>query len=262
VHYHSPRSKAPFVEINCAAIPANLLESELFGHEKGSFTGAVAAKPGLLEIADGGTVFLDEIGNLPIDLQPKLLRALESREIRRVGGQLSKRIDVRVIGASHVDLGAAVANGTFREDLYYRLNVVQLVLPPLRDRGDDVIVLAHAFLERLAAQHQLPVPTLGPEVQAALRAHPWPGNIRELRNSIERALVLSAPGTLELDSLLQPRMARPESGTLPFPAPLGTIIRAAILETLARVDGNKSEAARRLGISRPRLQRIIDGDTE
>jgi DNA-binding NtrC family response regulator len=262
VHYHSPRSKAPFVEINCAAIPANLLESELFGHEKGSFTGAVAAKPGLLEIADGGTVFLDEIGNLPIDLQPKLLRALESREIRRVGGQLSKRIDVRVIGASHVDLGAAVANGTFREDLYYRLNVVQLVLPPLRDRGDDVIVLARAFLERLAAQHQLPVPTLGPEVQAALRAHPWPGNIRELRNSIERALVLSAPGTLELDSLLQPRMARPESGTLPFPAPLGTIIRAAILETLARVDGNKSEAARRLGISRPRLQRIIDGDTE
>mgnify|MGYP001171538052 CR=1 FL=1 len=262
IHYHSPRSKAPFVEINCAAIPANLLESELFGHEKGSFTGAVAAKPGLFEIADGGTVFLDEIGNLPIDLQPKLLRALESRELRRVGGQVTKRFDVRVIGASHVDLGQAVASGTFREDLFYRLNVVHLVLPPLRDRGDDIVVLAETFLDRLAAQHQMPVPALTAEVKVGLRAHPWPGNIRELRNAVERALVLSPPGELELASLLLAGPTRQENGTLPFPAPLGTIIRAATLETLARVDGNKSEAARRLGISRPRLQRILDGDTE
>ena len=262
IHYDSPRSRAPFVEINCAAIPTNLLESELFGHEKGSFTGAVAAKPGLFEMADGGTIFLDEIGNLPVDLQPKLLRALESREIRRVGGQVNKKIDVRVIAATHVDLDRAVANGSFREDLYYRLNVVSLTLPPLRDRGEDIVVLAETFAGQLAAQHEIPVPTLGQAVKAGLRAHPWPGNIRELRNSVERALVLSPPGQLDLASLLLPRPERQESGSIPFPAPLGTIIRAAVLETLARVDSNKSEAARRLGISRPRLQRILDGDTD
>ncbi len=262
IHYHSPRAKAPFVEINCAAIPANLIESELFGHERGAFTGAVAAKPGLFEMADGGTVFLDEIGHLPLELQPKLLRALESREIRRVGGQATKRVDVRVIGATHVDLAAAVSTGTFREDLYYRLNVVQLILPPLRDRGEDVSLLAEFFGSRLAAQHGLPTPTLTPEVRAALKAHPWAGNIRELRNAIERALVLSPPGRLDIGQLLVTGPARETTGPLPFPAPLGTIIRAAVLETLARVDGNKSEAARRLGVSRPRLQRILEGDTD
>ena len=262
IHYHSPRAKAPFVEINCAAIPANLIESELFGHERGAFTGAVAAKPGLFEMADGGTVFLDEIGHLPLELQPKLLRALESREIRRVGGQATKRVDVRVIGATHVDLAAAVSNGIFREDLYYRLNVVQLILPPLRDRGEDISLLAEFFGSRLAAQHGLPTPALTPEVRAALNAHSWAGNIRELRNAIERALVLSPPGRLDIGQLLVAGPARETTGPLPFPAPLGTIIRAAVLETLARVDGNKSEAARRLGVSRPRLQRILDGDTD
>jgi DNA-binding NtrC family response regulator len=262
IHLDSPRAKAPFVEINCAAIPANLLESELFGHERGAFTGAVAAKPGLLELADRGTLFLDEIGALPLELQPKLLRALESREIRRVGGQASRRFEVRVIGASHVDLGAAVATGAFREDLYYRLNVVNLVLPPLRDRDGDVELLAETFLGKLASQYGLPLPPLTPAVRTAIRAHPWPGNVRELRNAIERALVLSPPGTLALEDLLSPAPGREPQGTLPFPAPLGTIIRAAVLETLSRVEGNKSEAARRLGISRPRLQRILDGDTE
>jgi transcriptional regulator with PAS, ATPase and Fis domain len=262
IHYHSPRRKAPFVEINCAAIPANLLESELFGHEKGSFTGAVAAKPGLFEMADGGTIFLDEVGSLPIDLQPKLLRALESRELRRVGGQVNKKVDVRVVAATHADLSQSIANGSFREDLYYRLNVIHLVLPPLRDRGEDIIVLAETFAAQLAKQHELPVPRLSAEVKSGLRAHPWPGNIRELRNAIERALVLSSPGDLDLSDLLLPRSERQESGSLPFPAPLGTIIRAAVLETLSRVDSNKSEAARRLGISRPRLQRILDGDLD
>jgi two-component system response regulator HydG len=262
IHLDSPRAGAPFVEINCAAIPANLLESELFGHERGAFTGAVAARPGLLELASGGTLFLDEVGNLPLELQPKLLRALESREIRRVGGQTTRRFDVRVIAASHVDLSVAVATETFREDLYYRLNVVQLVLPPLRDRGDDVELLAEAFLRKLAAHHGLPVPSLEPGVRSALRAHPWPGNVRELRNSIERALVLSPRGTISLDELLAPGPIRETPAALPFPAPLSTIIRAAAFETLSRVDGNKSEAARRLGISRPRLQRILDGDTE
>ncbi len=262
IHYQSPRARAPFVEINCAAIPASLIESELFGHERGAFTGAVAAKPGLFELADGGTIFLDEIGSLPIDLQPKLLRALETREIRRVGGQTTRRIDIRVIGATHVDLANAVVAGDFREDLYYRLNVVNLVLPPLRDRGDDVDLLAETFLTKVASRYGLPVPVISTPMRSELRAHSWPGNVRELRNAIERALVLSPPGTLEPGQLLTRSPVRDLPGALPFPAPLGTIIRAAVLETLSRVDGNKSEAARRLGISRPRLQRILDGEAE
>jgi DNA-binding NtrC family response regulator len=263
LHYDSPRAAAPFVEINCAAIPANLLESELFGHEKGSFTGATSAKPGLMEQAHGGTVFLDEVGHLPLELQPKLLRALESHEIRRVGGQQSRKIDVRVIGATHVDLAGAVARGEFREDLFYRLNVVALVLPPLRDREDDVEILAEAFATRLAGQYGLPVPELSAETRAVLRSHPWPGNVRELRNAIERALVLSPPGTMELGELDSRRTAEPTGdATLPFPATLKAITQAAAMGMLELVNGNKSEAARRLGISRPRLQRILDGQTE
>jgi two-component system response regulator HydG len=260
LHYDSPRAQAPFVEINCAAIPANLLESELFGHEKGAFTGAVSAKPGLMEQAHGGTVFLDEIGNLPLELQPKLLRALEGREIRRVGGQTTRKVDVRVIGATHIDLASAVTRGDFREDLFYRLNVLALVLPPLRDRGEDLEVLAEAFTERLATQYGMPVPVLGPEVREAIRAHHWPGNVRELRNAIERALVLSPPGTLELSELPSRRAAEPPgSGLLPFPATIRQITQAATQAMLDLAAGNKSEAARRLGISRPRLQRILDG---
>ena len=258
IHYHSPRAAAPFVEINCAAIPANLLESELFGHEKGAFTGAVAAKPGLLELAEGGTVFLDEIGNLPTDLQPKLLRALESRQIRRVGGRETRTVDIRLISATHVDLAGAVRRGEFREDLYYRLHVVALVLPPLRERSGDVELLAQTFAVQLATAYGLPVPALTPDVRAALRAHTWPGNIRELRNAIERALVLSPPGVLELTDLLATASTATDAG-LPFPAPLDTIIRAAALAMLEQTGGNKSDTARRLGISRPRLQRILDG---
>ena len=259
LHYHSPRAAAPFVEINCAAIPANLLESELFGHERGAFTGAVAAKPGLLELAHGGTVFLDEIGSLPLELQPKLLRALETREIRRVGGQSSRKVDVRIIGATHVDLPAAVARGEFREDLFYRLNVVALLLPPLRAREGDVELLAETFITRLAAQYNLPPCSLDLETRSRLRAHPWPGNVRELRNVIERALVLSTPGRLELEDLGASRVIPESGGELPFPAPLRTITQMAIERMLQLANGNKSEAARRLGISRPRLQRIIDG---
>ena len=264
IHYHSSRARAPFVEINCAAIPASLLESELFGHEKGAFTGAVNRKPGLLELAEGGTVFLDEIGHLPLELQPKLLRALETRAIRRVGGAETRVVDVRVVSATHVDLAAAVREGTFREDLYYRLNVVALILPPLREREGDIELLAQTFLARLAESYGLPLPPLGPEVRSALRVHSWPGNIRELRNAIERSLVLSPPGTLALPDLLAPppRWAEAAAGGLPFPAPLSTIIRAAALAMLERTGGNKSDAARRLGISRPRLQRILDGETD
>jgi DNA-binding NtrC family response regulator len=263
LHYGSPRAGDPFVEVNCAAIPANLLESELFGHERGAFTGAVAAKPGLFEIAHGGTLFLDEIGALPLELQPKLLRALETRSIRRVGGQQSRQVDVRVVAASHVDLGQAVRRGEFREDLYYRLNVVILVLPPLREREGDVDLLALTFVERIATTYGLPVPELGAEARAALRAHRWPGNVRELRNVLERAVVLSPPGTLRLGPLEESRNGpAAHGGVLPFPAPLAEVVRAAAQAMLDLTGGNKSEAARRLGISRPRLQRLLDGNLE
>ena len=231
IHYEGPRATGPFVEINCAAIPATLLESELFGHEKGAFTGAIATKPGLFELAHGGTLFLDEIGTMPMELQAKLLRSLESREIRRVGGQRTHQIDVRVIAATHGDLRSAIARGEFREDLFYRLNVVALSLPPLRERQQDVEQLAEVFLERLAATYSLPVPPLTPALRAALHAHPWPGNVRELRNTIERGLVLSPRGSLDADALFafgraHRRRSRARTG-LPFPADLGTINRAA-----------------------------------
>ncbi len=263
LHYGSPRAGDPFVEVNCAAIPVNLLESELFGHERGAFTGAVAAKPGLFEIAHGGTLFLDEIGALPLELQPKLLRALETRSIRRVGGQQGRQVDVRVVAATHVDLGQAVRRGEFREDLYYRLNVVNLVLPSLREREGDVELLAQTFVERIATSYGLPVPSLDSEARRALRGHRWPGNVRELRNVLERAVVLSPPGTLRLGPLDDSRGSPPGApGVLPFPAPLSDVIRTAAQAMLELTGGNKSEAARRLGISRPRLQRLLDGHLE
>lgn len=265
IHYHGPRAAGPFVEVNCTAIPDNLIESELFGHERGSFTGAIAAKQGLFELAHGGTLLLDEIGHLPIELQAKLLRALETREIRRVGGTKTRTVDVRVMAATHVRLAQAVARGEFREDLFYRLNVVSLRVPPLRDREGDVELLAGRFVSDLATRHGLPTPALSPEVLSALRGHPWPGNVRELRNAIERALVLSPPGTLELEQLWLERDDIPAGdradSLLPFPAPLENIIRAAVAAMVELTRGNKSEAARMLGISRPRLQRWLGEDT-
>ena len=259
IHYASPRATEPFVEVNCAAIPALLLESELFGHERGAFTGAVAAKPGLFEQAHGGTLFLDEIGQLPLELQAKLLRAIENREIRRVGGTSIRTVDVRLVAATHVELAEAVRRKEFREDLYYRLNVVRLVLPPLRERGSDVELLAETFASRLAATHGLAVPALGSDVRELLRGHSWPGNVRELRNAIERALVLSPPGLLKAAALgLVRGNGPPQAGVLPFPAELATITLAAVRAMLEACGGNKSEAARRLGISRPRLQRVLD----
>ncbi len=259
IHYASPRAAAPFVEINCAAIPGGLLESELFGHEKGAFTGAATSKPGLFELAHGGTLLLDEVGNLPLELQPKLLRALEGRQIRRVGGQATRQVDVRVIAATHVDLAAAVRRGEFREDLYYRLHVVTLVLPPLREREGDVELLSETFLARLATSYGLPVPPLTPEVRAVLRHHTWPGNVRELRNAIERALVLSPAGTLRVEELRPPADRAAPGDALPFPADLATLTRAAAARMMELTGRNKSEAARRLGISRPRLQRLLNG---
>ncbi len=260
VHYGGPRADAPFVEVNCAAIPSQLLESELFGYERGAFTDAKTAKPGLFESAESGSLFLDEIDRLALELQAKLLRTLDQKTTRRLGSTSSRRFDVRLIAATNADLNAEVRAGRFREDLYYRLNVVSLELPPLRARGDDVIRLAEFFLKKFSAQYALPEPALSAAVRAALSAHPWPGNVRELRNVIERALLLSPPGTLDLTEI-EARPSRSQvDGALPFPARLSEVVQAAARAMLDLTLGNRSEAARRLGISRSRLQRLLRGE--
>ncbi|HEX4682117.1 MAG TPA: sigma-54 dependent transcriptional regulator [Gemmatimonadaceae bacterium] len=264
LHYNGPRREAPFVDINCAAIPEQLLESELFGHEKGAFTDARNAKPGLFELASGGTLFLDEIGHLPATLQGKLLRVLQERQIRRVGATKSIHIDVKVIAATHVNLSAAVKRGEFREDLFYRLNVVPIELPPLRARVEDIVPLARHFLRAIAAEYNVPAPQLTTAAERVLRQRRWPGNVRELRNCIERAVLLCdgrqlTPMDVDVEPVAEPAS---ENG-IPFPAQLNTVIVAAVREMLELCGGNKSEAARRLGISRTRFQRLLDhGDTE
>jgi DNA-binding NtrC family response regulator len=260
IHYNGPRKEAPFVDINCAAIPDQLLESELFGHEKGSFTGATATKPGLFEVAQRGTLFLDEIAHLALPLQGKLLRALEERQVRRVGGTRSLDVDVRVIAATHVDLAAAVRNGEFREDLYYRLNVVPIELPPLRERRADICPLAEHFLAAFARQYRLPRPTISRDASAALVAYDWPGNVRELRNAMERALLLSSTTILRATDIVlnPPARSRARGETLPFPATAHELLRAAARRMVELSAGNKSEAARRFGISRARLLRLLN----
>jgi DNA-binding NtrC family response regulator len=263
IHYNGPRREAPFVDVNCAAIPENLLESELFGHEKGAFTGATAAKPGLMEMADGGTLFLDEIGHLALPLQGKVLRALEERVIRRVGGTRAIPFDVRLIAATHVELVAAVQRGEFREDLYYRLNVVPIELPALRARRDDISLLAIHFLERFKREYDIPVLDFTPAAMRALRDRAWPGNVRELRNTIERAVLLANGSSIDaadVDEIVKP--PEQKEGELPFPSTIAELTRAAVGRMLLLCGGNKTEAARRLGISRPRLHRILDASAD
>jgi DNA-binding NtrC family response regulator len=259
LHYGGRRATAPFVELNCAALPVTLLESELFGHERGAFTDAKTAKPGLFEVATGGTLFLDEIDSLAVELQSKLLRALDQKQVRRLGATASRIIDVRIIAATNADLTRAVQSRHFREDLFYRLNVVSLELPPLRARGDDVLLLAEHFLHRFCTQYGIPEPSLSAETRRALQTHTWPGNIRELRNVVERTLLLSPPGEFRLEGFTT--IASPASaGTdLPFPSTLAELQRAAAQAMLHLTSGNRSEAARRLGVSRSRLQRLLRG---
>ncbi len=261
IHEGGPRKGSPFVAVNCSALPDRLIESELFGHERGAFTDARVAKPGLFEVAEGGTLFLDEIGDLPLELQAKLLRALQDKEVRRVGGTKSRKIDLRIIAATNDDLPRAMSQGRFREDLYFRLSVITLTLPPLRERGDDVVVVARTLLAQLAKDHKQEAPQLTDEACRALSTYHWPGNVRELRNSIERALLLSPRGTLDLDEL-RPQLDSGSSigNPIPFPAELADITSAAARATLHVTGGNRSEAARRLGISRRRLRRLLDGE--
>jgi len=259
IHEGGPRRGAPFVAVNCTALPAQLLESELFGHEKGAFTDARAAKPGLFEVAAGGTLMLDEIGNLASELQAKLLRILEDKQVRRVGGTSWRKADVRIIAATNEDLERAVQNGKFRQDLYFRLSVITLSLPPLRERDSDSVLIAEVLLERLANQYGLPAPELGDDVRRALLAYHWPGNVRELKNSVERSLLLSQPGELSVKELANRTSGVPAgNGPIPFPASLQDITAAAARATLDLCRGNRSEASRRLEISRARLVRLLN----
>ena len=266
VHYQSPRRDKPFVKINCTAIPESLMESELFGYEKGAFTGAAAAKPGKFEQADTGTVFLDEIGDVPMAVQVKLLRILQERELERLGSNRTRQIDVRVIAATNVDLKVALEQGTFREDLFYRLNVMPIRIPPLRERVDDVPVLAGRFLRKAAETHELPVDSLSPEAIARLVEFPWPGNVRQLENVIERSVLLSAGGRLEASDIkLDVLAGRAASSTASAPGggpvtfvPEGMTLdefeQAILREALRRAAGNKSQAARMLGLTRNALR--------
>ena len=248
IHRASPRAARPFVGINCAAIPESLLESELFGHVRGAFTGATADKAGLFDQASGGTLLLDEIGELPLGLQAKLLRVLQEGEIRRVGDQKTRRVDVRVLAATARDLAAEAAAGKFREDLFYRLNVVAIELPPLRERLEDIAPLARHFVARLAQRFGKPL-TLSDATVAWLEQQEWRGNVRELENAIERAVVLSDRDALEPGDFAQAPRPTPHAVTGTLSDVVESAETQAISDALKAVDGNRREAAKKLGVS-------------
>lgn len=254
IHNESLRSRGPFVKLNCAAIPSTLLESELFGHERGAFTGAFAQTVGRFQQADNGTLFLDEIGDLPLELQPKLLRALQEQEFERLGGGRTVRVNVRVVAATNQDLAQMVSARQFRADLYYRLNVIPIYLPPLRERSADIPALVEYFVRKFSARLNKPIEMIPEEVMEFLKYHDWPGNIRELQNFIERAVVLS-PGTVLRPTLTElKRMAKqePEAAT----RTLATAERNHILEVLEQSNwmiGGQKGAAGRLGLPRTTL---------
>jgi two-component system, NtrC family, response regulator AtoC len=265
IHQASPRAARPLVVVDCTALPEALFESELFGHERGAFTGAATSRRGLLEVADGSTCFLDEIGELPRALQAKLLRVLQERVIRRVGGNESIPVDVRIIAATHRDLKKLVEDGTLREDLYYRLNVAPIVVPPLRERPDDIPLLAHHFLDRYARAAGQPATGFARETLAVLARHGWPGNVRELEHAIERAVALSSTALILPDDL--PADVRGTGGgAMPVAPParltLEELKQWYVARVLEEVGGNKARAAELLGIDRRTLYRILARECE
>jgi len=258
VHDNSPRAGGPFVAINCGAIPESLLESELFGHARGAFSGATADRPGLFEAANAGTLMLDELGEVPAALQVRLLRVLEERRVRRVGENEDRPVDARVLGATHRDLAAEVAAGRFREDLFYRLRVIEVSVPPLRERPDDILPLARFKLEETARRFGRPVYTLSGSAAKALLRHSWPGNVRELHNTIERAVVFADGPTIEpADLQISPRPASTVSTPSRRSGTLADVEREHILAVLEEAGGNRAEAARRLGIGSATLFRRL-----
>jgi DNA-binding NtrC family response regulator len=260
IHQHSPRKNHAFVKINCTALPENLMESELFGYEKGAFTGANTSKPGKFEQADQGTAFLDEIGDVPGSIQVKLLRILQERQFERLGSNVTRNVDVRVIAATNVDLRAALEEGRFREDLYYRLNVVPISIPPLRDRKEDIPFLAIHFVNKLSKELGATANEISAAALDRLLSHPWPGNVRELENTIERSLVLASGEILQAADIRieAPRnasvLASQQTALLPEGETLEHWEQMMIREALRRANGNKSQAARMLGLTRNALR--------
>ncbi|MDK2920984.1 MAG: sigma-54 dependent transcriptional regulator, flagellar regulatory protein [Desulfonauticus sp.] len=274
LHKNSPRHKGPFVPVNCGAIPKELLESELFGHEKGAFTHAIRSRPGRFELANGGTIFLDEIGELDLSLQVKILRVIQEKEFERVGGTQTKKVDVRIVAATNRNLEEEVKKGNFREDLFYRLNVIPIELPPLRERGEDILLLANFFLEKFCTLKNRPPLSFSPEVKELLLNYSWPGNVRELENFMERISILCENERVEIEDLPekilkeqglnQPKPKKPEAFTFPslqdmlqlkmdLKTFLETIENKLITEALEESKGVKNKAANILGIKRTTL---------
>jgi DNA-binding NtrC family response regulator len=265
IHQWSPRHDKPFVVVNCVALSEHLLESELFGHEKGAFTGAHQAKKGKFETANGGTIFLDEIGDMPSSLQTKLLRVLHDHEFERVGGTRPISTDIRVLAATNRDLDEAVQSGRFRADLFYRLNVIRILLPPLRDRREDIPALAHQFMARFAAETKRPVRRIAAPALDLLERYRWPGNVRELANTIERAVVLCAGDTISAADLALPGSHPASQSSDPIPTGEGegfyelvdTYRRQVLVSALRRANGNQTQAAKRLGLHRTYFLRLL-----
>jgi two-component system response regulator PilR (NtrC family) len=264
IHESGPRSDGPFVAVNCGAVPTELMESEFFGHRKGSFTGAVTDKTGLVETAEGGTLFLDEVADLPLNMQVKLLRVIQEKSIRPVGENNERPVDVRILSATHRNLAELVESGSFREDLYYRINVIELAVPPLRERGEDILLLAKTILARNAGAGDGAIPRMTAAAQAALLAYSFPGNVRELENILERAQTLCSNGLIDVDDIqlrhaverdgaIAPRPGAVFAAPAPAPGSLGTqledIERDAIIKALEKTRYNKTKAAQVLGIS-------------
>lgn len=258
IHFHSPRRDRPFVKINCTSIPENLMESELFGYEKGAFTGAIGTKPGKFEQADTGTVFLDEIGDVPPSIQVKLLRILQEREFERLGSNKTRHIDVRVVAATNQDLRVALEQGTFREDLYYRLNVVPMNIPPLRERKQDIPFLAEHFIRKLAADSGSQVTCVTSAGLNKLMEYHWPGNVRELENAIERSLVMCTGTELDAADIKLDTARRQRPAGVDYALPDGMTLdqyeQEIIRDALRRAEGNKSQTARLLGLTRNALR--------
>ncbi len=263
LHFESARRSAPFMEVNCAAITETLFESELFGHEKGAFTDAKATKKGLMELADGGTLFLDEVGEIPLASQAKLLRCLQERTFKRVGGTRDIKVDVRIVAATNRSLETMVKDGGFREDLFYRLNVIPITIPPLRERREDILPLARHFLTEANTTFHKAVGRFGPETETLLLAYPWPGNVRELKNLVERLVILSTGDTIEAGELPNQFSGGASEGVFPAdvtprePRTLAAVELAYIQHVLRQVNNNKSEAAKILGITRQTLRKKL-----
>ncbi len=266
IHHHSRRADGPFVTVNSGSMPADLLESNLFGHVKGAFTGAISSKKGLFEMATGGSIFFDEIGNIPLDTQSKLLRVIQEREFMRLGGVDVLKADVRIIAATNADLEAAVQKGDFREDLFYRLNVITIVLPPLRQRPEDIPLLARAFLTSYAEENEKEIRDISLEAMELLLDYQWPGNVRELENAIERAVVLSQDSVLDVD-LLPPAVRQPSSGAVPaaalpsngmsFKEAIGAYERQLIVRALQTSGGVQKKAAEILKVKPTTLHEMM-----